>query len=85
MTVVLFPGPVFDEPVVLSSLRTVADQQHRVAQIVRVTVGLLIYSWGRQLGFMNKSWEHSNRNRKLSVNRTTVVQRVVTCNLPVLN
>lgn len=46
---VLFPGPVFDEPVVLTSLRTVADQQHRVAQIVGVTVGLLIYSWGRQL------------------------------------
>lgn len=36
--------PVFDEPVVLASFRAVADQQHRVAQVVRVTVGFLIYS-----------------------------------------
>lgn len=55
VTMVLFPGPVFDEPVVLSSLRTIADQQHRVAQIVRVTVRLLIYSWGRELCSMHKN------------------------------
>lgn len=39
-----FSRPVFDEPVVLSSFRAVAHQQHRVAQVVGVTVGLLINS-----------------------------------------
>lgn len=41
---VCFFQPVFDEPVVLSFFRAVADQQHRVAQVVRVTIGFLIYS-----------------------------------------
>lgn len=80
---VLLAEPVFDEPVVLTSLRTVTDQQHRVAQIVRVTVGLLVYSWGRQLWWMHKNKELSNRNRKLIINRTTVAPRVITFNLSV--
>ncbi len=39
--VLVFFWPVFDDPVVFASLRAVANQHHRVAQVVGVAVRLI--------------------------------------------
>lgn len=40
----LLRSPVLDDPEVSASFGAVADQQHRVAQVVRVTVRLVVDS-----------------------------------------